>query len=65
MAEVKGKRLLIAAEIQEGARLNDSIVAAMLHGRVFAEKVQRSFFLQALPHAGALYQLPAAGQRLR
>ena len=26
MAEVKGKRLLIAAEMQEGARLNDSTV---------------------------------------
>ena len=39
MAEVKGKRLLIAAEMQEGARLNDSTVKQLCStDDVFAEK---------------------------
>ena len=39
MAEVKGKRLLIAAEMQEGSRLNDSTVKQLCStDDVFAEK---------------------------
>ena len=58
MAEVKGKRLLIAAEMQEGARLNDSTVKQLCStDDVFAEKKYKDpFYLQALPHAGAVYE---------
>ena len=42
MAEVKGKRLLIAAEMQEGSRLNDSTVKQLCStDDVFAEKSTR------------------------
>lgn len=45
MAEVRGKRLLIAAEMQEGARLNDSIVKQLCStDDVFAEKKYKDPF---------------------
>ena len=45
MAEVKGKRLLIAAEMQEGARLNDSTVKQLCStDDVFAEKKYKDPF---------------------
>ena len=44
-AEVKGKRLLIAAEMQEGARLNDSTVKQLCStDDVFAEKKYKDPF---------------------
>ena len=45
MAEVKGKRLLIAAEMQEGSRLNDSTVKQLCStDDVFAEKKYKDPF---------------------
>lgn len=44
MTEVKGKRLLIAAEMQEGARLNDSTVKQLCStDDVFAEKKYKDY----------------------
>ena len=56
MAEVKGKRLLIAAEIQEGARLNDSIVKQLCStDEVFAEKKYKDPFSFKPCHTLVLY----------
>ena len=53
MAEVKGKRLLIAAEMQEGARLNDSTVKQLCStDDVFAEKKYKD----PLPKASSLFR---------
>lgn len=49
MAEVKGKRLLIAAEMQEGSRLNDSTVKQLCStDDVFAEKKYKDPFSSSL-----------------
>ena len=56
MAEVKGKRLLIAAELQEGARLNDSIVKQLCStDDVFAEKKYKDPFSFTPCHTLVLY----------
>nr|WP_242940589.1 phage/plasmid primase, P4 family [Anaeromicropila populeti] len=56
MAEVKGKRLLIAAEMQEGARLNDSTVKQLCStDEVFAEKKYKDPFAFKPCHTLVLY----------
>ena len=56
LAEVKGKRLLIAAEMQEGARLNDSTVKQLCStDDVFAEKKYRDPFSFTPSHTLVLY----------
>lgn len=56
LAEVKGKRLLIAAEMQEGARLNDSIVKQLCStDDVFAEKKYKDPFSFTPCHTLVLY----------
>lgn len=56
MAEVKGKRLLIAAEMQEGARLNDSTVKQLCStDDVFAEKKYKDPFSFTPCHTLVLY----------
>lgn len=56
MAEVKGKRLLIAAEMQEGARLNDSTVKQLCStDDIFAEKKYKDPFSFAPCHTLVLY----------
>ena len=56
MAEVKGKRLLIAAEMQEGARLNDSTVKQLCStDDVFAEKKYKDPFSFKPCHTMVLY----------
>ena len=56
MAEVKGKRLLIAAEMQEGARLNDSMVKQLCStDDVFAEKKYKDPFSFTPCHTLVLY----------
>lgn len=56
MAEVKGKRLLIAAEMQEGARLNDSMVKQLCStDEVFAEKKYKDPFSFTPCHTLVLY----------
>jgi len=56
MAEVKGKRLVIAAEMQEGARLNDSTVKQLCStDDVFAEKKYKDPFSFKPCHTLVLY----------
>lgn len=56
MAEVKGKRLLIAAEMQEGSRLNDSTVKQLCStDDVFAEKKYKDPFSFKPCHMLVLY----------
>ncbi len=56
MAEIKGKRLLIAAEMQEGARLNDSTVKQLCSvDDIFAEKKYKDPFSFAPSHSLVLY----------
>lgn len=56
MAEVKGKRLLIAAEMQEGALLNDSIVKQLCStDDIFAEKKYKDPFSFSPSHSLVLY----------
>lgn len=56
LAEVKGKRLLIAAEMQEGARLNDSTVKQLCStDDVFAEKKYKDPFSFTPCHTMVLY----------
>jgi hypothetical protein len=63
MAEVKGKRLLIAAEIQEGARLNDSTVKQLCStDDVFAEKKYKDPFSFTPCHTLVLYTNHLRGQ---
>ena len=67
MAEVKGKRLLIAAEMQEGARLNDSTVKQLCStDDVFAEKKYKDPFSFKPCHTLVLYtnHLTASGDDL-
>ena len=64
MAEVKGKRLLIAAEMQEGSRLNDSTVKQLCStDDVFAEKKYKDPFSFKPCHTLVLYtnHLPRVG----
>lgn len=56
MAETKGKRLLIAAEMQEGARLNDSTVKQLCStDDIFAEKKYKDPFSFTPCHTLVLY----------
>lgn len=56
MAEVKGKRLLIAAEMQEGARFNDSTVKQLCStDDIFAEKKYKDPFSFSPSHSLVLY----------
>ncbi|MHB1154880.1 MAG: phage/plasmid primase, P4 family [Eubacteriales bacterium] len=56
MAEVNGKRMLIAAEMQEGARLNDSTVKQLCStDDVFAEKKYKDPFSFTPCHTLVLY----------
>ena len=56
MAETKGKRLLIAAELQEGARLNDSTVKQLCAtDEIFAEKKYKDPFSFTPSHTLVLY----------
>lgn len=56
MAEMKGKRLLIAAESQQGARLNDSTVKQLCStDDVFAEKKYKDPFSFTPCHSLVLY----------
>ena len=56
MAEVKGKRLLLAAEMQEGSRLNDSTVKQLCStDDVFAEKKYKDPFSFKPCHTLVLY----------
>ena len=56
LAEVKGKRLLLAAEMQEGARLNDSTVKQLCStDDVFAEKKYKDPFSFTPCHTLVLY----------
>ena len=56
MAAVKGKRLLIAAEMQEGARLNDSTVKQLCStDDIFAEKKYKDPFSFSPSHSLVLY----------
>lgn len=64
MAEMKGKRLLLAAESQEGARLNESIVKQLCStDDVFAEKKYKDPFSFKPCHTLVLYtnHLPRVG----
>lgn len=64
MAEIKGKRLLIAAEMQEGARLNDSTVKQLCStDDIFAEKKYKDPFSFKPCHTLVLYtnHLPRVG----
>lgn len=64
MAEVKGKRLLIAAELQEGTRLNNSVVKQLCStDDVFAEKKYKDPFSFTPCHTLVLYtnHLPKVG----
>ena len=64
MAELKGKRLIIAAELQEGMRLNTSVVKQLCStDAVFAEKKFKAPFSFEPSHTLVLYtnHLPKVG----
>ena len=64
MAEIKGKRILIAAELPEGTRLNDSVVKQLCStDEVFAEKKYKTPFAFRPCHTLILYtnHLPRVG----
>lgn len=66
MAETKGKRLLIAAELEEGTRLNTSIVKQLTStDAVFAEKKYKDPFSFIPSHTLVLYtnHLPKVGAK--
>ena len=66
MAETKGKRLLIAAELEEGTRLNTSIVKQLCStDAVFAEKKYKAPFSFTPSHTLVLYtnHLPKVGAK--
>ena len=66
MAETKGKRLLIAAELEEGTRLNTSIVKQLCStDAVFAEKKYKDPFSFVPSHTLVLYtnHLPKVGAK--
>lgn len=56
LAEVKGKRLIIAAELEEGMRLNTSVVKQMCStDEIFAEKKYKDPFSFTPSHTLVLY----------
>lgn len=64
LAEVKGKRLIIAAELEEGMRLNTSVVKQMCStDEIFAEKKYKDLFSFTPSHTLVLYtnHLPRVG----
>lgn len=64
MAELKGKRLIIAAELQEGMRLNTSVVKQLCStDPIFAEKKFKAPFSFEPSHTLVLYtnHLPRVG----
>lgn len=64
MAELKGKRLIIASEMQEGMRLNTSVVKQLCStDEVFAEKKYKAPFSFTPSHTLVLYtnHLPRVG----
>lgn len=66
MAETKGKRLLIAAELEEGTRLNTSIVKQLCStDSIFAEKKYKDPFSFTPSHTLVLYtnHLPRVGAK--
>ena len=66
MAETKGKRLLIAAELEEGTRLNTSIVKQLCStDSIFAEKKYKDPFSFTPSHTPVLYtnHLPRVGAK--
>ena len=64
MAELKGKRLIIASEMEEGVRLNTSVVKQLCStDEIFAEKKYKAPFSFAPSHTLVLYtnHLPKVG----
>ena len=64
LAEAKGKRLIIASELEEGMRLNTSVVKQMCStDEIFAEKKYKDPFSFAPSHTLVLYtnHLPKVG----
>ena len=64
MAELKGKRMIIAAELQEGMRLNTSVVKQLCStAPIFAEKKFKAPFNFEPSHTLVLYtnHLPKVG----
>ena len=64
MAELKGKRLVIAAELEEGMRLNTSVIKQLCStDEIFAEKKYRDPFRFVPSHTLVLYtnHLPRVG----
>ena len=64
LAEVKGKRLIIAAELEEGMRLNTSIIKQLCStDEIFAEKKYKDPFSFTPSHTLVLYtnHLPKVG----
>ena len=64
LAEAKGKRLIIAAELEEGMRLNTSVVKQMCStDEIFAEKKYKDPFSFTPSHTLVLYtnHLPRVG----
>lgn len=56
LAEIRGKRMLIASEMQEGARLNDATVKQLCStDEIFAEKKYKDPFKFTPSHALILY----------
>ena len=69
LAEAKGKRMIIAAELEEGMRLNTSNVKQLCStDEIYAEKKYKApFSYVPTPHAGAVYQhtCPGSGRLTR
>lgn len=60
MAELKGKRLVIAAELEEGMRLNTSVVKKLCStDEVSAEKKYRDPFKYTPTHACSVHESPS------
>lgn len=63
LAEAKGKRMLIAAELEEGMRLNTANVKQLCStDEIYAEKKYKDPFSYTPTHTCALYQPPAKGR---
>ena len=67
LAEAKGKRLIIAAELEEGMRLSTANVKQLSStDEIYAEKkVQGPVQLRAEPHSRTLHEPPAEGRCAR
>ena len=60
LAEAKGKRMLIAAELEEGMRLNTANVKQLCStDEIYAEKKYKDPFSYIPTHTCFLYQSPA------